>query len=121
MIWQISKSAEINEETCIANALVLTHTGGDSLNFCMNLYASDADSAPDYEEDPDVDLVGVLKYDFSEIALNKFENKRRKGQRIYQLDHTVRVFMGSKEGVLNFKVTTGDQLIGEIEIDFSKG
>jgi hypothetical protein len=87
----------------------------------MELYASDADEQADYKEDPEVDLVGVMIYDFTDIPLTRFDTKRRHGKRIYNLKFDIDVLMGTKEGVLRFRVLTGKDLIGEMEIDFSMG
>lgn len=60
-------------------------------------------------------------YDFTEIPLTRFATKPRHGKRIYELKFTIEVLMGTKEGVLKFRVLTGGDVIGEMEIDFSSG
>lgn len=87
----------------------------------MELYASDADDQDDYKKDAEVDLVGIMIYDFTEIPLSRIKTKRRHGKRVYNLKFTVEVLMGTKEGVLKFRVLTGGDVIGEMEIDFSTG
>lgn len=112
---------ETNEDTTITNRITQVHGSGNELKFRMELFASDADEQADYQENADVDLIGVMIYDFTKIPLNRFESKRRHGKRIYNLDFEVEVLMGTKEGVLRFRVKTKDDLIGEMEIDFSIG
>jgi hypothetical protein len=117
----MAQGDETNEETTISNIISQVHESGDDLKFRMELFASGADGQADYKEDTDVDLVGVMIYDFTEIPLTRFETKRRHGKRVYYLKFNVEVLMGTKEGVLRFRVLTETDLIGEMEVDFSLG
>lgn len=117
----MTQGDKTNEETTISNRITQVHESGDDLKFRMELFASSSDEQADYKEDTDVDLVGVMIYDFTEIPLTRFETKRRHGKRLYYLKFDVEVLMGTKEGVLRFRVLNEADLIGEMEIDFSLG
>lgn len=51
--------------------------------------------------------------------MTQFARKKYQGRRFYNVKYKVQVMMGNKEGLLSFKATMTDIVLGHSQISFS--
>ncbi|QDS69872.1 hypothetical protein FKW77_000512 [Venturia effusa] len=133
MSWKIAKGEAIGVGQTIRQDLTMTYIPGENAAIDnIELYCSNADEAPPYNDSPGVELVGYLKADFTALFNrdpDQFERKWRirKGltkKLMYLLDYQVEILMDSESGVLKFRVLVEDrdgttQVVQEKDIEYS--
>jgi hypothetical protein len=55
------------------------------------------------------------------VPQNRFKSKIKQGRKILLVEFTIEVLLGSKEGVLCFKVRAGGLIVGTAEIEYARG
>lgn len=61
-----------------------------------------------------------MVFDWSGLALDRFECKTRKGKKLYKVMWTFKIYLGAREGILKIKAEIDDKEVGIAEFDFGK-
>jgi hypothetical protein len=113
MAWHIKKGDAITTETFITRRQAWIGAAGDRLTETTDLYCYKYDYPPDRHYDRGVEKVGSITFDLSSVDLRTCTSKWIQGKKQYLIDYELQVSMGSKQGILMFKVVdpkTGREL-----------
>ncbi|KAJ5673177.1 hypothetical protein N7507_002304 [Penicillium longicatenatum] len=95
MVWLIAKGKAMGKEDSIPYDVSRVHYPGDTLDFAIDLYTCEEDSAPDWYYAESCRKAGEIQYSFSKRDLSKFEKKKNKelGKKMINLEYKIQVEM----------------------------
>ncbi|KAF2131051.1 hsp70-like protein [Dothidotthia symphoricarpi CBS 119687] len=116
--WTIEKGQIIDEQTKISMPQVHMLYEREGMTQDARLYSCTSEVPPDYQWDPSVEKVAVLKHTLQQSHLEAFESKISDGYKCWKIEYTREVCLGSKEGTLKFRVVRDKEEWGSTEINF---
>ncbi|KAL4783416.1 actin-like ATPase domain-containing protein [Aspergillus varians] len=119
MNWMIAKGDKYTQNYTDSASLRHVHYETDSLKKSATFYACDQDAQPKRCDSKDVYKVGRVVVDFSTVDLTRFDSRFSRGNKMYELEYTIKVIFGAQEGLLKFEATSQGKVIGKTSIEFA--
>ncbi|RSL72961.1 hypothetical protein CEP53_000914 [Fusarium sp. AF-6] len=120
MDWFVSKNDILQAGWNVSVPFSKNFTYPDDLKYAISIYACSLNSEPDTIESDDVEYIGKINYDVSDLDLSTVDQKRVEGTKVvFHVNLTIEIRVSDEDGLFEVKILHQGKECGQGKFVFS--